>query len=579
MLFLQGLATPAARADEPKAVLQGKLPEDLREALERAIGESENPPGSRLEARRRARDAAQDAIALLRSEGYYGYQVEPDVTEAEPGQAVVTIDPGPRFLLANPTIVWTAEVPEIEIRELGDSALDLDVGKPGRAADVVAAEGRVLGALQGLGFADAAAEPRDVVVDHADNTLRPEFRISAGAIVQLDGIDLRTDGRTNPVWVRRLAPWREGDVYDPADVAELERRLLDAGVYESVTVALAPRAEGVVKRPVIVSLADRPRRTIELGAGYSTTEGIGLDGRLSRFNRRGLADTETYLFRYAEIERRLDGEISFAHWRRPQYTLKLGGGVFQNLTDAYDDIGVGVRADITKRYSRTSYRTVGVSVDLTRTDEKVPVVRTLNQATIAGLGIIALDRSDDPLNPRHGWRIEGRAEPTYSLGDISAAYLRIQGQVAGYYPFLEEGRAVAAGRLRLGSVIGASLADIPAARRLYAGGGGSVRGYAYQGVGPRLPDEVTPRGGLGLFEASGEIRYRVTERWGAVAFIDVGGISDSEVPDFSNVSTGIGAGVRYDLGFGPIRADVAIPLTKRKGDPSYQIYLSIGQSF
>ena len=49
--------------------------------------------------------------------------------------------------------------------------------------------------------------------------------------------------------------------------------------------------------------------------------------------------------------------------------------------------------------------------------------------------------------------------------------------------------------------------------------------------------------------------------------------------DFSEVSTGVGLGVRYNLGFGPIRADIALPLDKREGDPDYQIYLSIGQSF
>ena len=69
------------------------------------------------------------------------------------------------------------------------------------------------------------------------------------------------------------------------------------------------------------------------------------------------------------------------------------------------------------------------------------------------------------------------------------------------------------------------------------------------------------------------------ERWGGVVFVDVGGVTDTETPDFSNVSAGVGVGVRYDLGFGPIRADIAVPLNKRTGDPSYQIYLSIGQSF
>ena len=171
-----------------------------------------------------------------------------------------------------------------------------------------------------------------------------------------------------------------------------------------------------------------------------------------------------------------------------------------------------------------------------------------------------------------------RAEPTISAGDDSAVYLRLITQATYYLPLGRNADTVLAARTRIGSVLGGSLSTIPSSRRLYAGGGGSVRGYAYQGVGPRLPDN-TPQGGLGLFEASFEVRQHITGRWGAVAFVDVGAVSETSAPDFSNVNTGVGVGVRYDLGFGPIRADIAFPLDKREGDSSYELYLSIGQSF
>ena len=63
------------------------------------------------------------------------------------------------------------------------------------------------------------------------------------------------------------------------------------------------------------------------------------------------------------------------------------------------------------------------------------------------------------------------------------------------------------------------------------------------------------------------------------AFIDAGSLGSSIVPDFKNIRIGAGLGVRYDLGFGPIRLDIATPVNRRKGDPFVQIYVSIGQSF
>ena len=80
------------------------------------------------------------------------------------------------------------------------------------------------------GYADAKANPRRVVVDHAAFTVAPEYHIASGALVRLDGVRLTSQGRTNPAWVAGLAPWNEGDRYDPEMVAELERRLLDTGV-------------------------------------------------------------------------------------------------------------------------------------------------------------------------------------------------------------------------------------------------------------------------------------------------------------------------------------------------------------
>ena len=581
---------PQLALAQPKAAIEGVRDEDLRERIERAIGESDNAAQSRFEARRRAREAGEDAIAVLRSEGYYAYVVEADVADDEgddtPPRGVVRIEPGPRFTLADPVVEWVGPPPEAAVAAAGQGAIDLEPGQAGRAPEVLAAEGRVVATIQQRGYADAQAQPREVVVDHADNTVQPTFHIAAGDLVRLNGLDIATEGRTNPRWVRRLAPWRPGERYDPDDVAELERRLLDTGVYDSVTVALQPKekmtAEGL--RPVLVSLADRPPRSIELGLGYSTDEGAGVDARWTRYNRLRRADTLQVTARLAQIEQRLEGRVILPHWRRPQRTLTLASAVFNEQTDAYDQTGLSASADLTRRYGKTSYLTYGAAIDFARTAEKVEVDNVtvtgeeFDTATFTLLGAFALDRSDDPLDPRRGWRLEARGEPTLVAGDVSLGYLRTVAQGSIYFPFGEEARTVAAGRLRLGAILGGDIPGVPAARRFYAGGGGSVRGYAYQAIGPRLPDN-TPQGGLSLFEASAEIRHDLTERWGVVGFIDAGAVGTEATPTGDDYSLGAGIGVRYNLGFGPIRADIAIPLDKREGDPDFQIYLSIGQSF
>lgn len=570
-----------ALAATPKALLEGELDSALRAAIVRAIGETERPAASRFDARRRAREAGEAAEAVLRSEGYYAASIETDVQDGEPAQAVVRVTPGAIFRIRDPAVEWVGTAPPEATRSRAVDALDLVAGAPGRAADVIAAEGRAVASVQKQGFADVAPAPREVIVDHADRSVQPTYRINAGALVRLNGLDLVTEGRTNPRWLRRLAPWREGDAYDPEDVAELERRLLDTGVYDSVTVALAPidKATPDGLRPIVVSVADRARRTIELGASYSTTEGVGAEVRWTRYNVLGRADTLGVLARASDQDSRLGLELTLPHWRRPQQTLRTGAAAYSVKTDAYDETGVGARLDVERRFSKTSYLTVGGSVDYGETQEKqielTPLGREL--VTLAGLAALALDRSDDPLDPRRGWRVEARLEPTYIAGEENLPYLKSQAQGSLYVPFDSLGRTVAAGRLRLGAMFGGSIPEVPASRRFYAGGGGSVRGYAYQAIGPRLRDN-TPQGGTSLFEASLELRQKLKGPWGMAAFVDVGAVGSDPFPTGDDFSVGVGVGVRYDLGFGPIRADVAIPLDAR-GDQAFQIYLSIGQSF
>jgi translocation and assembly module TamA len=236
---------------------------------------------------------------------------------------------------------------------------------------------------------------------------------------------------------------------------------------------------------------------------------------------------------------------------------------------------------VTRRYGRTSYATLGASADFGRTDElsartNSPLGRDL--VTVAMLGDVALDRSNDPLNPTRGWRVSGRLEPTVILGDTNLPYLRAVAQGTYYQPLDARAATVLAGRLRLGRIVNGTVDQIPASQRFYAGGGGSVRGFPLQAVGPRLSDN-TPRGGVFLFESAFEVRRDLTERWGFAAFVDAGAVGSSGAVDFGDLAVGAGVGVRYNLGFAPIRIDVATPVKRRRGEPPFQLYLSIGQSF
>ncbi len=572
---------------EPRAQIRGEIDADLKRQLEQAVGHVDGAPANRFEARRRARAALESAQALLRSEGYYQATVQDQVEGEETPVAIVEVTPGRRFVLGDAKVNWSAPAPDADTSAAVIENLQLKPGEPGRAADVLAAEGRLIADLTRRGYADAVAQPRRVVVDHATFLVEPGFNVASGELVRLDGIQLRTSGPTKPDWVQSLVPWREGDRYDPEDVAELERRLLDTGVYDGVGVALSSlddtRSDGL--RPVVVTLADRPVSLLEAGASYSTYEGVGVDVFRTRYNRFGRADTLRYGARIASIDSRIGGEWSQPHWRRAGRTLKLSSFIVNEQTDAYDRSALTLAADLSQRLGKTSWFSYGLGVDAGQYTEyrfdpltQRPITFDRNLAIVTLRGSAFMDRSNDPLNPTTGYRLSVSAQPTAVTGEDTVMFLRTEGQASAYLPLQDGAKTVLAGRARIGSIIGGEELTVPSDRLFYSGGGGSVRGYSYQSINPRLPDN-RPRGGLSLFETSLEVRRDIGEKFQAVAFVDGGAVGFQETPNFSNMRYGAGVGVRYKLPFGPVRADVAFPLNKREGDPEFQLYISIGQAF
>src|SRR5207253_4941465 len=120
-------------------------------------------------------------------------------------RAILRVEPGPRFRLATATIDWIGAAPDAVAAKAAVSAISLSTGTPGRAADILAAEGRAIAELEKRGYADAEVRPREVVVDHAGATVKPTFRIASGALVRLGSVRSVGKDPTQVAWLGLLA--------------------------------------------------------------------------------------------------------------------------------------------------------------------------------------------------------------------------------------------------------------------------------------------------------------------------------------------------------------------------------------
>jgi translocation and assembly module TamA len=104
-----------------------------------------------------------------------------------------------------------------------------------------------------------------------------------------------------------------------------------------------------------------------------------------------------------------------------------------------------------------------------------------------------------------------------------------------------------------------------------------VRGFGYQELGPRTPDDK-PVGGRSFNEFAVEARYRFGN-FGIVPFLDAGQVYEESTPQLSRLRFGAGIGGRFYTNFGPMRLDVATPIARKPGESKIALYISIGQAF
>ncbi len=529
----------------------------------------------------------QDLIVrILESEGYYDAAVNGTIERPDDGQgrvtAVLNVTPGQRYRFA----AIDLQAPPVTPDDLLSRNFAIKTGDAIVATRVLAAEANLAVVLPQKGYPFFKLGQRDILLDPVPQTADYVLPVTTGPRSSFGGFTTIGDLAFNAEHVALLSRFDRGELYDSRLTDDLRQALVATGLFNTVTVEpeqtgeIAPDGTQYVNLKVTQDAG--PPRTIAGSAGYGTGQGIRVEGS---WQHRNLFPPEGALITSAVAG-----------------TQEQGAGVtFRRSNAGKRDRTVqltlnGLRSDF-KAYKALTGRLAGrVSYDSTPIWQKPltysygfelvgsyedgynePLGARENQLYfITALpGQVTFDQSDDLLNPTKGYRITARVSPEVSLNNGTRTYARTLIEGSAYYPIGES--FVLAGRVRAGSIAGIDRNDLAPSRRFYAGGGGSVRGFGYQELGPRDPSG-RPIGGRSLNEAAIEGRYRFGN-YGIVAFVDAGQVYDSVLPKGSDLRYGIGIGGRFYTNFGPFRLDVATPLNRQKGESLVSVYVSIGQAF
>ena len=544
----------------------------------------------------RAREDEELLGNLLRVYGYYDGEIIRSIGTVAPGDEVALERPSVRFDIIPGARFRYGTIDLGDLDAAPDYALlrdtfDIQPGDFLQSDKILQEQFNLDRALGENGYAFAEIDEPELLIDHDRNEgdlalpVEPGGKYVFGEVVSSDPDFL--SGRH----IASIARFEPGETYQRSLSLDLRRAVTATGLVSAVSVTPREVQAPVGDEPGVVAMdVEMTRaklRTIAGAIGYGSEEGFRVQASWEHRNIfppegslrvRGIAGTQEQL-----------AGITF---RKNNF-----GGRDKVLTlDAYasnvDNVAYEARTvAITGTYERSSTLLFqkplawALGAEILATDERNRVISGIPRPRqtyfiAAVFGRATIDTTDSLLNPTQGFRLTGYLAPeTSRTAGQQYYYLRNQAD-ASYYQSVGSD-TVLAGRVRFASIPGAPLFAIAPSRRLYAGGGASVRGYGYQAVGPRN-DLGEPVGGRSLVEASVEARVGTGFFDGAlsvVPFFDVGSVSIESTPNFRFIKYGAGVGVRYESGFGPLRLDVGVPLNPEPDDAPVAVYVSLGQAF
>ncbi|HXT07572.1 MAG TPA: BamA/TamA family outer membrane protein [Roseiarcus sp.] len=618
-------------ADTPIAASAHALPYKLKFTLPQGSGVSlatlrgasslyslrKDPPPDGFSLALRARRDFAPLVDALWSQGYYDAQVAIRVdgvalpmgsgdftafqraADSYRGRAAapveIVVSPGRQFVLRRFAVLGgdgrpLADLPEriVALRPGDAAAADAIRGAEARIVDFYRSRSRPLARI-------AKVAP---VVDHPAHAMDLTLVVDPGPVAAIGPIKLSGPKSFDPLIARSFLYLKPGDPYSPAALSDARQDMRQLPAVGAVRIKEADKLDAQGQLPLSVDVGDRPAHALGIEAQYSTIDGPAIQ---TYWENRNLFGGAEYLRLEANVsynpantgpaenlfglsDRNIGGRVA-AHFMKPaidggpddlladvtaeRATTNTFG--FQGYTANDGDADIALR----RRFSRQLSAQIGLDA---QAGDATDAIKTVTYNIVGVTGSASYDSTNDRLDPTQG--VRARAAVAAYPGIFGSLYLyTAKTEVSAYQALDADARFVLAGRARVASEIGPGLEDIPANLRLYAGGGGSVRGYAYSSLGPRTPSGAI-QGGRSAVDSSVELRWRATDAIGLVGFFDAGNAFEAEVPNFSlPLQMSAGVGLRYYTGFGPLRLDIAAPLNPRPGDPRFAIYASIGQAF
>jgi translocation and assembly module TamA len=540
--------------------------------------------------KRRLHEALPALHDLLAQKGFFDARITYAVIKGKaragritPLEATLHVQSGPRCVLS--TFSTGSPLPP-EISFDGSAVL---TGQPLDWVALETAQGTLSERLRENGYIFHRWDQAVLTVDHQNATVQVLWPLHAGTAVHFGPSRITGLKNVRSDWILNRLPWKPGALWDDRLARRARTDLERTGLFSSVSVR--PADPSLLRHntiPVNLAVTEQPHKYAGFGVRYARQSRLGGKVFWGHRNLAGRGEHLEISLTHSATER-----LARIHLDKPDSSIP-GQSVSAGVVWGYDTMPAWTRHS--QEVSATFYRKKEHSAWFWGGTATLARLTTDQERSVTSCGLPfgwqtswADNDNPDPfetdlalrlaLAPWVCWSKPERASsPDAAKKKVLMLDQRLRASAA--LP-LVQGQITLAGWGEFGLLYGPRFHDIPADRRYYAGGAGSVRGYSVQMAEPLAGPGARPQGGKTILQWGGECRFRWSENVTVVTFAEAALLQRDTTSRVlaSRPFYGYGAGVRYRSGLGLFRFDLAFPGKKRSPDRAFEFYAGLGQAF
>ena len=521
-------------------------------------------------------DIADDAVRitqLYKSHGFYHVVVGHTIhTEGKPtdhtisARVTYTIEEGPPIrvdsIVVDPGDL-ALPVPATDLLQL----IPLKTGQRFEEKFYRESKKLILEQLGARGYPLAEVAGKALIYP-ATNKAAVTFSITAGRLCYFGDTTLIDD---KPVVkekiLDRARTYQPGEIYDTLKVEKNQRNLYNLDVFKAASIQPGKPDPDTGRVPMSVELKPKKKQSVKMGIGYGDEDGVRLKAGWTYRNLAGNAGKLKFEAQRSDLMQKASMGYDQPYFRDSISALQTEAGMLRETLDSYDNLKLFGTVRLTRKIKTHQVLTAAYlseyneiqNLNLVDPRERIAFRQDNTFFTSSLFVEISLKNTDSDTNPAKGSVVTGSFEIAPSLLGSELTYIKPSIELIKYLPL--PFRTVLAGRIKFETISDPEKNEtMPIFKRLFLGGANTVRGYAFQSLGP-IDATGNPEGGQTTALANIELRRPIIGIVSGVLFLDVGMVEpDGFQYNMADLRYGAGGGIRVNTPVGPLRLDLGYKL-------------------